>query len=76
MFEQYNGKYVWVPYTEVLNYLTAVLDIEDFKLWQKENNIKENGIHIRAMNQMYYLYEQYKDNALQKGAKKYISVMV
>jgi hypothetical protein len=74
MFEQYDGKYGQVPYEEVVNYLTGKLSAEDLKLWEEENRIIKNGIHMRAMNQMYYLYEQYKDNALRKGEKKYVSV--
>lgn len=75
MFEQYDGKYGQVTYDEVVNYLIGKLSAEDLKLWKEENRIINNGIHMRAMNQMYYLYEQYKDNALRKGEIRYVSVI-
>ena len=75
MFENYTGKYAQVEYKKIINYLSYMLDVKDLKLWDKEDKILENGVHLRAMNQMYYLYEQYIENNLEKGTKKYISVI-
>ena len=64
--EFYSGPYAHIDLSVVITFLFEKMQFADFKLLLEDINTYHSGIHIRAMNKAYQLYEDIFLNGIDK----------